>query len=63
MRRKPVTSSVIASVGHSARARTLEIEVLSGSVYQYLGVEAEVFRGLLEAPSNGTYFNAHIREA
>jgi hypothetical protein len=62
MRRTRVTSSVIASVGYAARARRLEIEFVSGRVYQYLDVEADTFADLLAAPSKGTYFNAHIRD-
>jgi hypothetical protein len=62
MRRKPVSSSVIASVGYAARTRTLEIEFLSGRIYQYLDVDREKYDALLLAPSLGTFFNAHIRD-
>jgi len=62
MRRKPVSSSMIASIGYAARTRTLEIEFLSGRIYQYFDVERETYDSLLKAPSLGTYFNTHIRD-
>jgi hypothetical protein len=62
MRRKPVSSSVIASVGYAARTRTLEIEFLSGRIYQYLEVRRAIHDALLKAPSLGTFFNACIRD-
>jgi KTSC domain-containing protein len=62
MRRKPVSSSMIASVGYAARTRTLEIEFVSGRIYQYLDVERDTYDALLAAPSKGTYFNTHIKD-
>ena len=62
MRRKPVSSSVIASVGYAARSKLLEIEFVSGRIYQYLDVERETHDAFLEAPSMGTFFNAHIKD-
>jgi hypothetical protein len=62
MRRKPVSSSVIASVGYAARKRVLEIEFLSGRIYQYFDVERATYDALLKAPSMGTFFNAHIKD-
>jgi hypothetical protein len=62
MRRKRVSSSVIAAVGYAARTETLEIEFVSGRIYQYLDVERETYSALMSAPSLGTYFNAHIKD-
>jgi hypothetical protein len=62
MRRKPVSSSMIASVGYLARSRMLEIEFVSGSIYRYLDVDKEVYDDFMEAPSKGTFFNAHIKD-
>ena len=62
MRRTRVSSSVIASIGYSARERSLEIEFVSGRIYQYLGVDRRTHDALLAAPSKGTYFNAHIKD-
>ena len=62
MRRKPVFSSMIASVGYAARTKTLEIEFLSGRIYQYFGVDKDTYDALLRAPSLGTYFNECIKD-
>ncbi|WP_043451196.1 KTSC domain-containing protein [Jongsikchunia kroppenstedtii] len=63
MDRTPVSSSVIASVGHDPHALVLEVEFLSGRIYQYFDVPLAQFDGLLAAESVGTYFNANIRDA
>ena len=39
----------------------LEIEFVSGSIYRYFDVEQETYDAFLEAPSKGTFFNAHIK--
>jgi KTSC domain len=62
MRRRPVSSSMIASIGYLARSRMLEIEFVSGSIYRYLDVGQETYDDFLEAPSKGTFFNAHIKD-
>jgi hypothetical protein len=62
MRRKPVSSSMIASVGYMARSKLLEIEFLSGRIYQYFDVDRDTYDALLRAPSLGTFFNAHIKD-
>ncbi|HWG84366.1 MAG TPA: KTSC domain-containing protein [Deinococcales bacterium] len=62
MDREPVDSSALRSVAYDERARELEVEFTSGNVYRYDGVEPEVARELLEAPSKGSFFNARIRD-
>jgi hypothetical protein len=62
MRRRPVDSSTMRSVGYQGKSRILEIEFDSGAVYQYLGVPARIYRQLLRAESKGRYFNSEIRE-
>ena len=57
--RVPVDSSVIKSVGY--RNGTLEIEFKSGRVYRYFGVSERTHSRLMDAPSKGAFFNAHIR--
>lgn len=63
MRREPVTSSNIASIGYDASSQTLEVEFNNGSVYQYYNVERETFEHLRTAKSKGSYLNAYIRDA
>jgi hypothetical protein len=61
--REPVASSTIASVGYDEDREVLEVEFMSGAVYRYLGVSEDAFDRFLAAPSKGTYFNRHIRDA
>ncbi len=61
MKRTPVDSSNLATVGYEPSTRILEIEFHGGSVYQYYDVPEEVYRGLLEAVSKGGYFHRNIR--
>lgn len=63
MRRSPVSSSVIASTGYDHDSEVLEIEFVSGTVYRYRGVSQDVFEDFRDAPSKGTFFNAHIKDA
>jgi hypothetical protein len=62
MKRTPVESSMIASVGYDEASRILEIEFNNGRVYQYADVPPEEYQGLMEADSHGRYFLAHIRD-
>lgn len=63
MKRKPVTSSVLASVGYNPDNMTLEIEFRStGFVYRYFDVPEIEFRRLLSAKSLGRYFNHNIKD-
>jgi hypothetical protein len=61
MRRRPVDSSAIKSVGYNPRSRTLEVEFTSGSVYDYFGVTAGLWKSFLAAPSKGKFFARKIR--
>jgi hypothetical protein len=63
MRRRPVNSSSLSSVGYDSRSQTLEIEFQSGAIYQYFAVPRGVFEMLLAQDSLGAFFNAQIREA
>jgi hypothetical protein len=61
MRRRPVDSSALRSVGYDAGSRILEIEFSSGAVYRYRNVPPKVYFELLAAESCGTYFATHVR--
>lgn len=61
MERIPVASSNIASIGFDEDSSTLEIEFLSGAVYQYFDVPFPVYEGLIEADSKGQYLAQHIK--
>lgn len=61
MRRRPVQSSSIRSIGYDVASRTLELEYVSGDVYQYVDVPQPAYAGLLAAPSIGAYVNQEIK--
>ncbi len=61
MVRIPVSSSNIASVGYDAATSSLQIEFLSGKVYEYYEVPESEFDGLVNAGSPGGYFHANIK--
>ena len=62
MRREPVNSSNLRSVGYEPTSATLEIEFNSGGVYQYSGVPAHVHDSLLRSGSLGRFFASQIRD-
>jgi len=61
MRRIPVSSSNLKSIGYDADTRILEIEFQTGAVYRYFQVPESEYRGLMNAASHGKYFHANIR--
>jgi hypothetical protein len=63
VRRQPVDSSSLASVGYDAATRTLEVEFRSGWIYRYHEVGADMFERLMKAESKGRFMNAYIRSA
>lgn len=63
MRREPVDSSALRSVGYDPLLRILEIEFASGAVYRYADVPAWLHADLMRAPSPGEFFAAQVRDA
>ncbi len=63
MQKDPVASSNLASVGYSRETETLEIEFLSGSVYQYYNVPENIYNELMRAGSKGQFLHAYIKNA
>jgi len=63
MKRVPVESSAIASIGYDVEDGTLEVEFSSGTVYRYLRVPADVAAALCGADSRGKYFGEFVRGA
>jgi hypothetical protein len=59
MKRVPVQSSNVRSVGHAGRM--LEVEFKTGAVYQFENVHPNTIRGLLKAPSKGKYLWRNVR--
>ena len=63
MERTRVSSSNLESVGYDPETSVLEVAFLNGGVYQYSGVPAPVYSGLMSASSHGSYFDAHVKKA
>jgi len=56
-----IESSNIKAIGYDLDTETLQIEFLSGGIYQYWGVSQDTFNELKGAPSKGSYFAANIK--
>lgn len=63
MNRDQVASSNIAAIGYDEASQTLEVEFISGGVYQYYNVGAALFDQLMQAPSKGQFLHAYIQNA
>ncbi len=61
IKRDPVASSNIATVGYDAENRILEIEFHHGTIYQYFNIPNEVYEGLISAGSHASYYYHNIR--
>lgn len=61
MEREHVESQALISVGYDPDRRIMEVEFEGGAVYRYLDVPAELYAGLMAAPSQGQYFAEHVR--
>jgi hypothetical protein len=62
MERKRVNSSKLKSVGYDEPSRTLEIEMSTGQIFQYVGVYPEVYRRLMAAPNPTAFYDDKIAE-
>ncbi len=63
MERYSVASSNIASIGYDAGTETLEVEFLSGAIYQYYNVPQNMYDQLMQAGSKGRFLNTYIKNA
>ena len=61
MNRINVASSNLKSVGYDAYMAVLEIEFLSGGIYQFFHVPASVYNKLINATSKGKFFARNIK--
>ncbi|MEO5645346.1 MAG: KTSC domain-containing protein [Bacteroidia bacterium] len=62
MRREYIQSTSIKSIGYDPARLVLEVEFLTGTVYQYSNVPESVYAGFITAESKGRYFDYFIRE-
>lgn len=61
MKRFPVESSNIKSIGYDNNRQTLEIEFYSGALYQYFDVSEEIYQATISSESVGRYFSENIK--
>ena len=61
IKREPVQSTALASVGYSKRLRALEIEFRNGAIYRYLNVSPATYHDLMIAPSKARFYDENIR--
>jgi hypothetical protein len=61
MERIPVKSTNVKSVGYDLETKTLQVEFKSGGVYQYAGVQLEMYTDLLAAESVGRFVSQVVR--
>ena len=61
MKRIPVESSQIKSIGYDAATETLEVEFKGGEVWQYYHFPESMWLEFEASPSKGKYFGQQIR--
>jgi hypothetical protein len=61
MERHPVKSSNVKAVGYDEEQKVLEVEFKSGGIYQYTGVQPEMYADLLAAESVGRFVSQVVR--
>lgn len=61
MRRIPVVSSNLSSIGYNAEKQILEIEFNNGGIYHYFNVPSSLYDRLMSANSHGKFFHQYIR--
>ena len=57
------SSATVRAIGYDPQTQTLEVEFLSGWVYQYYGVPDHMHKQMMEAPSKGRFLNMYIRDS
>lgn len=61
MKRVRLVSTMMTSAGYVPATRVLEVEFATGAVYQYFEVPLDLYRDLLDAPSQGRFYHSRIR--
>jgi len=62
MEMKRVNAGDLAAIGYDESARLLRVEYRNGSLVEYSGVSAEVWRRLASSGSMWSYFRDNIEE-
>ncbi|MBR8403937.1 KTSC domain-containing protein [Burkholderia cenocepacia] len=58
----PVRSSAIRAVGYDQSSMRMRILFTQGHSYDFCRVPDDVYRGLMSAPSMGSYYNNVIKD-
>jgi hypothetical protein len=61
VKRRPVESLAIISIGYDVELTILEVEFVSGAVYRYFDVPRATWAELVEAGSRGRYLNRVVK--
>ena len=61
MTRQPLSSHLLASAGYDPETQILEVEFSRGGIYEYEGVQPEIYQAFLAAPSHGSYLLSEIK--
>ena len=56
-----VRSTNVCAVGYDAPTNTLQVQFLSGAVYQYYGVSEDLYSLFMQAPSKGQFLHGNIK--
>lgn len=62
MEMKKLSSGKLRAIGHDAARRSLHVQFDDGSLVQYDGVSAELYRRLAAASSMWSFFRDNIEE-
>jgi len=63
VKRLPVDSSSIRSIGYDENSQILEVEFIDNQIYQYVNFPKREYSNLMNAESIGKYFNAYVRNS
>ncbi|MDQ6622781.1 MAG: KTSC domain-containing protein [Verrucomicrobiota bacterium] len=61
IKRAPVESTALDSIGYSRKLHALEIEFHDGLIYRYEQVPPQVYRELTSSESKARFYNKNIR--
>ena len=61
MDRIAVTSSNIHSIGYDPQSKILEVEFVSGDIYQYFDVPDHLYESFQHASSHGQFLDDNIK--
>ena len=61
IRRDLVVSTAVRTVGYDKAHAVLQVEVIDGSVYDYVGVPQHEYEMFMNAASKGQYYNWVIK--